>query len=48
MPLGAMVIVGIYDDRSGEGVLVEDEWIDAQLMEVEDLLRAAARQAGTA
>ncbi len=46
VPLGAMVIVGIYDERSGEGVLVEDEWIDAQLMEVEELLRAAARQSG--
>ncbi|BBE42037.1 hypothetical protein [Conexivisphaera calida] len=44
VPLGAMVIVGIYDERSGEGVLVEDNWIDAQLMEVEDLLRTAADQ----
>jgi hypothetical protein len=47
VPLGAMVIVGIYDGRSGEGVLVEDEWIDAQLVEVEDLLRAAAGQTGS-
>ncbi len=42
------MIVGMYDERSGEGVLIEDEWIDAQLVEVEDLLRAAARQRSTA
>ncbi len=41
VPLGAMVIVGIYDERSGEGVLVDDEWVDAQLREAEELLALA-------
>ncbi len=41
VPLGAVVIVGIYDEGSGEGVIVDDEWIDAQLVEVEELLREA-------
>ncbi|MDP7981828.1 MAG: hypothetical protein RAK18_01455 [Conexivisphaerales archaeon] len=46
VPLGAILVVGMYDEGSGEGVVFGDEWLDAQLGEMGDLLRSAARQLG--
>ena len=46
IPLGAIVVVGMYDEGSGEGVVFGDEWLDSQLGEMGDLLRSAARQLG--
>ncbi len=46
VPLGAILVIGMYDEDSGEGVVFGDEWLDAQLGEMGDLLRSAARQLG--
>ncbi|MGC9177212.1 MAG: hypothetical protein ACP5G6_02125 [Conexivisphaera sp.] len=46
VPLGAILVVGMYDEGSGEGVVFGDEWLDAQLGEMGDLLRSATRQLG--
>ncbi|MGC9117259.1 MAG: hypothetical protein ACP5ID_06675 [Conexivisphaera sp.] len=46
VPLGAILVIGMYDEDSGEGVVFDDEWLDAQLGEMGDLLRSAARQLG--
>jgi len=41
VPLGALIAVGMYDEQSGEGVIFDDEWIEAQLDGLRDLLKAA-------
>ncbi len=46
VPLGATIVIGMYDDAAGEGVAFEDYWIDLQLNDVLDLLREAAGLAG--
>ena len=46
VPLGAILVVGMYDEGSGEGVIFGDEWLNSQLGEMADLLRSAARQLG--
>jgi len=38
MPLGATVAVGMYDESSGEGVIFDDMWIEAQLDDLEKVL----------
>jgi hypothetical protein len=41
VPLDAAMIVGMYDEASGEGVIFEDEWVEAQLEELGRVARDA-------